>query len=1259
MILQPETDLTVEQYDDLIASTGENPVFQAVVYQVMPEFADSGGFSAMGAYDFGSCIYQGELWRVTGWGEVSVFNGTSWATDTISAIPNRNPNIGVSVVTDGSSLYVYGCGDDGIYEIVYDGSSWGSWTKIVDNNSIIAIASPAPLIVYFAEYDSTYHSLLKKYDDGDVTFSGVYWPYKIASIAAAIVSSGKDVVCAISPMPGILKYRYTANQVTKEITRSYGVVSFVVEDGIWSDHREIDFILESSTAFRFRSALKISVVNEEIFLTAYSLNGTEDHPFGGYRIFSTVDGDHWTRAEFASLPDGYEIYGVEIRPLGEQLFAVQGGKVYVADSTIYFNYAADSTFIDLTNEVVSMNIERTDMAQVSLALSGATGWFDPSILVDGGRFWLDIQLGVEIEGVSCMVPAGVFEVDSLKNEISLPNVTLQVTGRDFLSWLSDFSEVEDVKNWAPQILGGDKYQDGTQTGFGGMGHTEIVDGTYRTLSNTLRIVGNNEEGVSFNTFPTDVVSPTELWNFRTSIGIQLAKASNNEYAGIVFRGQDKDNLWCAVYQQNIDKIQIIERRAGVNYVRATSASTLGWSDILTVPKYLMVTQRYAQIDVFISSDNKSWSANISFVADGEAGTYYPQTGYCGTIGKGYSDEGNWDIDFEWPVFDIPVAEFDFSFIAPGTTPLSEQVRGNPNKTYSCRAWALDARDANCMIVTAINPSQSKLTTRNRSLGLTGKGRAGAQDPHHPENFYALMSTGLYRNTGLFGNANWTLVATMSEITGSGSLECYFFEMPKGSPDGYMAAWGHNNIFCFSTDSGASWEQRTLGPEATEPYEYIMDTPAAAGSYNQALSIAFSPYNSPQIGRVFAMASRMYDWVAGSDDYADYPRGSQMWSDDWGDTWTDKYSTEWETGWGVPKILPYGIAPHKIWAVWDYPTPLIENKGSNSSAVFNGWGVGFLGYFSQLTPGHENSNYRRYVGGTEVPTWVGDPGSPNSLTVASMVYPKRLNGCFIAVVVLEEGAPSSTDCGILTVSSYPDPQTEYAGDIYESPGNSGTPWMAGAHPLSHRLSMHRYDEDMLVWRTVYSDQAGSQFGRMRMSFDMGQSWTDYLQQDFSSFDFSSTDCAIAFFDFDYTQWFVGENLEEDAQIPFDWSVDTAERMRGWLEYSPAMSNGTKVLDVTEYDGLTGTITGPEDTSPPLIEGLVVYRPMSSLGNGTLPRKLRFGSTSPLLVWQAKSSSGSKASQVFPDGQHRYKITKPYVFVQWFEEDPLGIQWFEYT
>jgi len=93
-------------------------------------------------------------------------------------------------------------------------------------------------------------------------------------------------------------------------------------------------------------------------------------------------------------------------------------------------------------------------------------------------------------------------------------------------------------------------------------------------------------------------------------------------------------------------------------------------------------------------------------------------------------------------------------------------------------------------------------------------------------------------------------------------------------------------------------------------------------------------------------------------------------------------------------------------------------------------------------------------------------------------------------------------------------------------------------------------------------------------------------------------------------------------------------------------------------LNGTITSEGGSLRDIDTCLVVYRASSTIG--PLPVFIRFGewgNISPK-VWQSNTSGGGSVSKIYPDGQGWYKITKPYVFLQWLQETPNGVKWFEY-
>ena len=401
---------------------------------------------------------------------------------------------------------------------------------------------------------------------------------------------------------------------------------------------------------------------------------------------------HWSRGELTAMP-GNSSQGVVLLRLDDDVYALPRGSVYRARATLMFGTPADDQQLDVTETLSDLTVNRRDTQQIAFTLDNGSGWIDDSLVSSEVTLAAVLKTGFWYDGAAVLQTIGVFELDSINPSEDQPDVLVKLTGRDRFAWLSSKSESEQFVNWLPQGIGVDEYVDATVTGYGGMGHTAIEDGAWKAYGNKLRLTSNNERGVANSTFLYD------CWNGAVQAHFALASEDNSEYAGLVFRAQDKDNQYIYRYDQDDDKLHLYQVAAGIE-TELWASSAKSWGAIAS--RFLRADFRYSRIRLYSSDATPAvnalvdWSLEQSLLVDGHSTNAALESGYVGVLGLGFSDLDAWAgspdpvpvgaLPGDYPEFVPPEGPVDpaveaaFSFVVNGQnvkfTDLSYTIPGD-------------------------------------------------------------------------------------------------------------------------------------------------------------------------------------------------------------------------------------------------------------------------------------------------------------------------------------------------------------------------------------------------------------------------------------------------------------------------------------------------------------------------------------------------------------------------------------------------------
>jgi hypothetical protein len=336
----------------------------------------------------------------------------------------------------------------------------------------------------------------------------------------------------------------------------------------------------------------------------------------------------------------------------------------------------------------------------------------------------------------------------------------------------------------------------------------------------------------------------------------------------------------------------------------------------------------------------------------------------------------------------------------------------------------DAAGAHCSIFTGFNPTASSLVYTDRSTGLTGSVIWATGDAFNWNRYYALTTTGLYKNDDPFGGLSWSLVMNNAALYGDAARIGRQI-ITSINRNGYFAIRS-GNMYVYTTDSFATVNRVSITGGAdsyqtslTADYGTIdiskFNNPEGAGWVYAAVNAtgALSDiYKSENWGATWSLIEEDVP-ILGPSGSLDVPykrpggiadnendasqvvyiqgggfgnNGRLLISESAGVTWTEKYVPL-----GADAFFPYGTIAGSNLHTFTYDSDIVihgtsQNLGSSrirravdegATTTFNGLGYGFTGstIYCNGYPVHSKAiiAWNSAAGGTVI-RWTVDGGA---------------------------------------------------------------------------------------------------------------------------------------------------------------------------------------------------------------------------------------------------------------------------------------------
>lgn len=707
-ILQSETSLTTDQYNDLMDITADikrqvvayrqNPNFSTYVGRIarsvaFPFTVDADSSLVVRAFNNAGSVYA-----------ESISNASPvWSSATLVSASGQ-ADIQPKVVSDGAGGWdLYLLKTDGkIYKFhSADGATWNAGTAFstvtftASAITWLSFAGGAIPLAYVVKTDASgAYNLIAvgataQYD------TGIYWSDTISGFDAINFTAVADDTtgahtntnlrhCLV--ITGLLPNTYTFKTVSgtpvKEAQPAGGTLSFVVRPpngsraiqvSRWYPVQVIDQWHDSTTD---RTGVKLtsssSVLDgtnsrDTLWATVYGSEGDYNGSDTSYAYqiiayYSSRDGKHWTQERIIpldttlGLSPGDFVYGASLVVHDDYAWLLSSNAVLTAKGCLDFNNPHDTLTLDLTSYITDYASGFNDARQSEFVLDNRDGSLWSTFLGDPGIITLVTKFG---QGTN-LVQVSIEEVDSITPHRERPREYIQVQTRDRLSWITDRVENANAIQWDNQLASLDTFADQGGIENSGLAHSDVVKGSASTglETNALSMLSKYRETIVFHTVGAGRVADGHGGSIfvipkPTDFGGTNASDSPT-YAGVVFRAQDKDNLWACWYNYWTGKIELVERKIGVNtiHVSYTPAGAFTTRANANNSVGIRVEFKGARIQVYESTvlySNVGARYNPGFTHYVTPSATNFGQGYVGIIGCGYSDSDQGETSAPDPI----------------------------------------------------------------------------------------------------------------------------------------------------------------------------------------------------------------------------------------------------------------------------------------------------------------------------------------------------------------------------------------------------------------------------------------------------------------------------------------------------------------------------------------------------------------------------------------------------------------------------------
>jgi hypothetical protein len=729
----------------------------------------------------------------------------------------------------------------------------------------------------------------------DLIDTGIIWPDALTGFSVESFidvdddstgsNPGSDIrhcIAISSSLPNLYKYKITDSLPVQEVQQTGGIVSFVVRPPIGdrpiqvSEYRPVRTFDKFIEGVQYRTTCKMSAMSsmfapdnasDTLWLACIGsdgdLVGADTYGYDSAYFYSSRDGANWSADQILPVVDILDAIGGSIDDLSGGMKLVRMGDYVYAITRSYvlrslgcgmFGVVHPDLNMDITERVVNYSSTASDVRQTSIPVDNRDGYFKSTILALPGTFRLKTSIGAVVGDTTYKFGVSIEKIDAIEQDRERPNEFLRISSRDLMSLLMDDSQTQDAVQYDNNIVGLDEFSPVGGQENSGLAHTAVQSGVFGTTSTSvfsyLSSKSAYQNSVAYNTFKSQVVNGACQAKFSmpnpTVFTVSATADNAPTYAGVTFRGLDKDNYWFARYNFWTELIELGERRSGVDYVRSSVAPSSAFHDAAESSEFVGIRVEFKNSRIRVwhtdPDDNDRYIFALEYSARANTQPVFipaMSQGYTGVVACGYSDQ---DTGSDEP------PSISIGFDATDTSWGSENNFG-PSQLFmlstSGRAWRISGVN-DTPVVTEISPDDATRTT------LTHQGLMAIADPWSYGDALGTFGNGIARL-----NDYWTSPATPSAVwdvkyTLRTSIDhsYNFIGLIRGSINrpNYYGWLEHITApdsdrwmeYCYTTDNFATVHYTYLG---FDNYNYRRRTSLTIGCFNtndSGLVMVFNP-----------------------------------------------------------------------------------------------------------------------------------------------------------------------------------------------------------------------------------------------------------------------------------------------------------------------------------------------------------------------------------------------------------------------------------
>lgn len=624
MRTQAETGISDPEYSAILTSFQNAPISRVVAERHNPYWEShsvKGDRPQTSMYDaiagpsgmlFRAYVYDGTLHIERLLAETPSAGQTWTEIHTVTSVLNYTPSLAYSA-SDGLWCF-YVSYDAPVTINVIHTTDYSIWTDetVLTPTTVHHFAASSPSRLHYVEMRSDGNAHLYTYDRSgtwsQTVESDIYWPHAMDGFDA-LQDGDTDLLVFSSRYPADMGVRVDGSEVEHVAYSNAGVGIFRYKDEVYSDLFTIEYV-DAHDTFTFRRYPKISKVGEMYVVSVLGRDGKPGLAHQAYHYYTSKDGRNWSMSSLA--PTSQDMSAIMIEAVGF-LYFIGPRETLRSERVRYFGMTpADAVVFDITSYVASLS-----EGALTLSFSDITT-YENSFLAEPGIYRVYTYAGYKIDTVDYEVLIRVDEVDEVIDSEAVSasryKHELALKIRPLSMYLTDRVKMPYVSERGNQVLGHDDFLDLTGTGgaYGGLRHTAVLSGSWKTDQGDLLFTSTNAYGIAHNTFMVDT------WNgaLRANMQWNPYESPYTNWAGLIVRAFDRGNFLYIVYNEGTQKWEVYQMSGGEGILlHQTGTYSYTLRNI-----YVMVEVKFSKLSLYVSEDGTDYSLIFNLILPGAEGS---------------------------------------------------------------------------------------------------------------------------------------------------------------------------------------------------------------------------------------------------------------------------------------------------------------------------------------------------------------------------------------------------------------------------------------------------------------------------------------------------------------------------------------------------------------------------------------------------------------------------------------------------------------